>query len=255
RKSKLLPKYSTFQKAYNDFGLQAPIINNLLDARLVTVWKRLMTGNTLWALFQRDTITRLLRTKRNIEVVTAIKENPIKLKSWPDEWKPYLKAWRKATGTVLASSSWPWEDSMIQIGLWTGAQITVKRVVSLLRDALTTNNTENRKHTIKSTQWRFDEQCLKNNQLLKEIKDEISDKEADTEWDLCKIKVQSIIRAFRGPRSPENRILQLNKRICTLKGQKAKAGSLQKTVLYKAEGIDKKAAEEIATALPRVTET
>ena len=101
-----------------------------------------MTGNTLWALFQRDTITCLLRNKRNIEVVTAIKENPIKLKSWPDEWKPYLKAWRKATGTVLARSSWPWEDSMIQIGLWTGAQITVKRVVSLLRDALTTNNTE-----------------------------------------------------------------------------------------------------------------
>jgi len=142
RKSKLLPKYSTFQKAYNDFGLQAPIINNLLDARLVTVWKRLMTGNTLWALFQRDTITRLLRNKRNIEVVTALKENPIKLKTWPDEWKPYLKAWRKATGTILASSSWPWEDSMIQIGQWTGAQITVKRVVNLLRDAITIRNNE-----------------------------------------------------------------------------------------------------------------
>ncbi|CAG8571343.1 3265_t:CDS:2 [Gigaspora rosea] len=45
--------------------------------------------------------------------------------------------------------------------------------------------TKNRKHTKKSTQWRFDEQCLKNNRLLKEIKDEISDKEADMEWDLC----------------------------------------------------------------------
>ncbi|CAG8715220.1 4057_t:CDS:1, partial [Dentiscutata erythropus] len=126
-----------------DFGgLQAPIINNLLDAWLVTVWKRLMTGNTLWALFQRDTITCLLRNKRNIEVVTALKENLIKLKTWLDKWKPYLKAWRKVTGTILASSSWLWEDSIIQIGQWTGAQITVKRIVNLLRDAITIRNNE-----------------------------------------------------------------------------------------------------------------
>ncbi|CAG8726238.1 23243_t:CDS:2 [Dentiscutata erythropus] len=45
----MLPKYSTYQQSYEQGGLQAPIIGNLLDARALMVWLKLLSGNTFWA--------------------------------------------------------------------------------------------------------------------------------------------------------------------------------------------------------------
>ncbi|CAG8654574.1 27496_t:CDS:2, partial [Dentiscutata erythropus] len=67
--SRMLLKYSTYQQSYEQGGLQAPIISNLLDARALIVWLKLLSGNTFWA-----------KTSS---------------KAWPPEWKPYLLAWKK----------------------------------------------------------------------------------------------------------------------------------------------------------------
>src|ERR1043166_4576973 len=47
--SRMLPWYATFQKNYEEGGLGAPVIQNLLKARLVMIWKQLCTSNTTWA--------------------------------------------------------------------------------------------------------------------------------------------------------------------------------------------------------------
>jgi hypothetical protein len=45
--SKMLPRYSTFQQSYEQGGLQAPIVGNLLEARLLSVWTKLISSNLL----------------------------------------------------------------------------------------------------------------------------------------------------------------------------------------------------------------
>ncbi|CAG8774656.1 869_t:CDS:2, partial [Ambispora leptoticha] len=40
---RMLPRYATFQLPYEHGGLQAPIVNNMLDARMLMVWTRLTT--------------------------------------------------------------------------------------------------------------------------------------------------------------------------------------------------------------------
>ncbi|CAG8693207.1 9961_t:CDS:2, partial [Ambispora leptoticha] len=42
--SRMLPRYLTFQLSYQYGGLQAPVVSNMLDARMLTVWIRLTTG-------------------------------------------------------------------------------------------------------------------------------------------------------------------------------------------------------------------
>jgi len=133
QKSRMLPKYSTFQKSYEDLGLKAPILRDLLDTRLIMVWKGLVTKNCTWASALRDIITKELREKRDISPLQALNINPVKLKAWPNEWKPYIRAWGRVKGRILARSNWPWEENEIMIDQWIGKQISTKRVIEILR--------------------------------------------------------------------------------------------------------------------------
>jgi exonuclease III len=67
-----------------------------------------------------------------------------------------------------------------------------------------------------SALWRFNKNCFKNERLRKEVLEEISDLEDIEDWDFCKIRLQSIIRAFRKPKATENKITKLNKSITQL---------------------------------------
>ncbi|CAG8649630.1 12645_t:CDS:2 [Ambispora leptoticha] len=77
-KSKMLPRYSTFQLNQEDGGLEAPILKDMLNTRL---------AKTEISIIQTD-----IQKKRNITINTALTTQNIKLKGWPDRWKPYLKA-------------------------------------------------------------------------------------------------------------------------------------------------------------------
>ncbi|CAG8592390.1 857_t:CDS:2 [Ambispora leptoticha] len=98
-KSKLLPRYSTFQLDYNRGGLDAP------------------------AKIERALIYQNLRNKRNISVVTALTRFPIKLKEWPDNWKPYLVAWKRLKGNITAT----------KIHKQPGNNFTVKKATEYLK--------------------------------------------------------------------------------------------------------------------------
>ncbi|CAG8778084.1 21121_t:CDS:2, partial [Gigaspora rosea] len=143
----------------------------------------------------------------------------------------------------------------------------------------TLQNRRNRKHAI---QWRFEERCFKNNLLEKEVLEEIRYEEAGKIWDLCKNSIQSIIRAFRKPKSSESKIEFWNKRISDLREKIAKGnvneilitqleeaevqlGAETKLLsnkwclrsktkwIEKGEKSTKLAAEKITAALPQVT--
>ena len=86
----MLPKYTTFQQPEELAGLQAPVIKDMLDARLISVWMKLLTSNFMWALYERDKIAAILRNKRNISPMAALSSNNLRTKAWPSEWKPYL---------------------------------------------------------------------------------------------------------------------------------------------------------------------
>src|SRR5260364_432307 len=88
-----------------------------------------------------------------------------------------------------------------------------------------------------SQSWRFDKNCLENGRIKKEVIAELENKEATEDWDMCKLTIQSIIRAFRQPKPPEKKIEILNKKIVKLK-QKVASGRATETTLRKIEEIN-----------------
>jgi hypothetical protein len=68
-----------------------------------------------------------------------------------------------------------------------------------------------------SALWRFNKSCFLNERLKKEVLEEIVEFEEANDWDYCKVRIQSIIRAFRKPKAMENKITKLNKNITQLK--------------------------------------
>ncbi|CAG8754521.1 22733_t:CDS:2, partial [Gigaspora rosea] len=52
---------------------------------------------------------------------------------------------------------------------------------------------------------------------VKEVTEELTDKVTPEDWDLCKLRIQSIIRAFKKPKALEGRIAQLNRNLTKLK--------------------------------------
>ncbi|CAG8792772.1 19984_t:CDS:1, partial [Gigaspora rosea] len=66
-------------------GLQAPILKNLIDARLLMICKRLCMSGSTWTKYERERISDKLKEKRNIEVVWALQEANISTKAWPTE--------------------------------------------------------------------------------------------------------------------------------------------------------------------------
>ncbi|CAG8757805.1 1731_t:CDS:1, partial [Gigaspora rosea] len=80
-KSKMLEKYSMFQKAYENFRLRAPILKDLLEAKLIMVLKSLITKDCTWALALREIIAKVLKEQRDTCPLLALNSNPVKLKS------------------------------------------------------------------------------------------------------------------------------------------------------------------------------
>jgi hypothetical protein len=78
--SRMLPRYSTFQLNQEQCGLDAPILKDMLDTRLISIWIKLLSKNCFWAITERDIISLELRSKRGITINTALNGNNIKLK-------------------------------------------------------------------------------------------------------------------------------------------------------------------------------
>ena len=131
-KSRMVPKYATFQKDFKKGGLRAPIMKNLMDARLLTIWKRLCNSTSLWAKVERTRISQKIREKRDLTVLQVLQEQNISTKAWPAEWRPHIKAWRRIKGTINATTLWPWPAESLIIKEFKGNQLTVKRMSVLL---------------------------------------------------------------------------------------------------------------------------
>ena len=74
-----------FSNTYEQLGLQAPIIKNMLDAQLITVWLKLLLSEHFWAKYERDKIRSTLRDKRDISPLQALTTDNIQSKAWPSE--------------------------------------------------------------------------------------------------------------------------------------------------------------------------
>ncbi|CAG8789463.1 17432_t:CDS:1, partial [Dentiscutata erythropus] len=98
--SKMLPRYSTYQLFYKKGSLQAPIVGNMLEARMLTTWIKLISRDIMWAKIKRSRITKSLQNKKDITILQAFAENPIRIKAWPSKWKPFIHAWSKVEGAV-----------------------------------------------------------------------------------------------------------------------------------------------------------
>ena len=83
-KSKMLPRYSIFQADEKLGGLRAPILKDLLDARLLSIWIKLLSENSFWTDTKREQVTIDLQNKRKITPKMALIGNNIKLKEWPE---------------------------------------------------------------------------------------------------------------------------------------------------------------------------
>jgi hypothetical protein len=135
----MLPRYSIFQQSYEQQGLQAPIIKDMLDARLITIWIKLLSSEYFWAKYERDKITAILKDKRDISPLQALLANNIRSKAWPTEWKPFLLAWKRTEGKILAMTNWPWNKEEIIIGDTKGNEITVNKILTTLQKQITSN--------------------------------------------------------------------------------------------------------------------
>jgi len=77
----MLPRYSTFQQSTELAGLQAPVIKDMLDARLISVWIKLLTSDSILAIYERNKVSSILRAKRNISLLQALSSNNIRTKA------------------------------------------------------------------------------------------------------------------------------------------------------------------------------
>ena len=132
----MLLKYITFQQPEELAGLQAPVIKDILDARLISVWMKLLTSNFMQALYERDKIASILRNKRNISPIAALSSNNLRTKAWPSEWKPYLVVQIRIKGKVSCSSNWPWSKEEILINKIQGNELSVKKILEILKKTI-----------------------------------------------------------------------------------------------------------------------
>ncbi|CAG8555082.1 9581_t:CDS:2, partial [Scutellospora calospora] len=68
----MLPWYVIFQHPHEKNGLQAPVVKDMIDARLASVWLKLITSNNLWAKMGRKIIESNIQRKRNMTVMEAL---------------------------------------------------------------------------------------------------------------------------------------------------------------------------------------
>ncbi|CAG8650344.1 471_t:CDS:2, partial [Ambispora leptoticha] len=130
KNSRMLPQYSTFQLSTKQGGLSAPILKDMLDARLLSIWIKLLSSNSFWAITEREKATIMLQNKRRLTPKEALSQVPCRTRGWTDSWKPYVTAWKRFKGRISATHSWPWTLEQIIINDIDGQQFTVKRALS-----------------------------------------------------------------------------------------------------------------------------
>ncbi|CAG8587178.1 1145_t:CDS:1, partial [Ambispora leptoticha] len=147
--SRMLPQYSIFQLSYEQGGLSAPVLKDMLDARLLTILIKLLTSNTFWATTERETINAKLYNKRKISAAIALSQTPCKTKGWPDSWKPYITAWGRFKGKILTNHTWPWLPEQIKINNIDGNLFTVKGALKSFHtpSSSTTTNSSEKHHS------------------------------------------------------------------------------------------------------------
>jgi len=70
--------------------------------------------------------------------------------------------------------------------------------------------------------WVFDKYCIERKEIRQEIITELGRENVEEEWDMCKVNVQSIIRAYRRPKRVETELARINKKLVKMKTIKAK---------------------------------
>ncbi|CAG8803486.1 885_t:CDS:2, partial [Gigaspora rosea] len=70
----------------------------------------------------------------------------------------------------------------------------------------------------------MDKEGLSNKLLVKELKAELESEDTPMNWNRCKLRSQSIIRAFRKSKQHESNIFKINNTVSKLKEEKAKKG-------------------------------
>ncbi|CAG8650242.1 7277_t:CDS:2, partial [Ambispora leptoticha] len=69
-----------FQLSYEQGGLTAPILKDMLDARLLSIWLKILTSNSFWATTERALATLKLYSKRNLDSRKALIQTSYKTK-------------------------------------------------------------------------------------------------------------------------------------------------------------------------------
>ncbi|CAG8577902.1 13466_t:CDS:2 [Ambispora leptoticha] len=100
---------------YEQGGLSASILKDMLDARLLTILLKLFTSNSFWATTERETISTKLYNKRKISATIALLQTSCKTKGWSDSWKLYITAWGRFKEKILTNDTWPWSLEQIKI--------------------------------------------------------------------------------------------------------------------------------------------
>ncbi|CAG8539044.1 1372_t:CDS:2 [Ambispora leptoticha] len=133
-KSKLLPRYGIYQQTLENNGLNAPVLPDMLDARLIIIWVKLWSSRNFWAINERAKIEAALLERRKKKVQEALSIRPIRLKGWPCEWKPYLTAWKRLKGEIPDSSkNWPWNLEDLKIMETTATNLTTAKATEYLK--------------------------------------------------------------------------------------------------------------------------
>jgi len=132
---KILPRYTILQQDYKYGGLNAPIIKDLVDARLITIFIKLLTSNNCWAKTERELIRVELQNKKNITAIKALNEVPVKNRAWPEYWKPFIIAWKRIGGSINQDvDMWPCEPEDIKVANVPGNEYTVQKGVAFLKN-------------------------------------------------------------------------------------------------------------------------
>src|SRR5260364_158463 len=140
-KSRLLPRYSLYQQTQENNGLNAPVLPDMLDARLIIVWVKLWSSKKFWAINERLKIEAALLRKQNKTIQKALSTFPIRLKGWPCEWKPYLTAWKRLKGEVPDNNkTWPWDLEDLKIIETTAGNITTAKATAYLKKLSLSNS-------------------------------------------------------------------------------------------------------------------
>ncbi|CAG8592356.1 855_t:CDS:2, partial [Ambispora leptoticha] len=133
-KGKILQK-TTQRNQYNHFKLDQKQIKDASSIlNFSTKLRKRRTRSFSFKSYAR--LNTGIQNKRNISIKAVFIAQNIKLKGWPDRWKPYLKAWIRTKGQVVATNNWLWPLEDLKIEQATADNYSVKIYIEALRKEL-----------------------------------------------------------------------------------------------------------------------